>query len=255
MVGSGSAATFRGIIPQTVIGFIDSSQEWRDWILQHTIEPPAWVRTGSFLPVAQEEVAQLEAEAISSNSSAGAAMAVQDFAASIGGYTLAGLDYLTFGGLTALNTYFETGSVSQAVCASFPGQLGQLYQQAFDSTVPRDLRAQYPGGGPPITTVIALVGGAGGFSDKFQGAIDGVGLGSVWETVKPYFASLGDLSPGAAEYTLDIIQRLASRFPQAPWVAGFTADRIDSMAEVLHGDGFSDSAYRAEGRRAGPGCG
>ena len=77
-------------------------------------------------PRTQEEIAQLEAEVLSSNSSTGAASDIQDFVASVGGYGLAALDYVSFGGLTALATYAETGSVSQAISASFPGQLGQV---------------------------------------------------------------------------------------------------------------------------------
>ena len=40
--------------------------------------------------------------------------------------------------------------------------------------------------------------------------------------------------------TLAILEKLAQRFPQdSTWATGLTADRIDSMVEVLHEKGFS----------------
>ena len=77
------------------------------------------------------------------------------------------------------------------------------------------MRAQYLGEALAITSVIVLVGGIGGFSDKFQGAIDASEPGErLGDSQAVYFSELGELSPRAATLTLTIIEKLASRFPQ-----------------------------------------
>ncbi len=91
-----------------------------------------------------------------------------------------------------------------------------------------------------ITTVLTALSGARGFASEFRSALERVGLSDAWDQVKPYFSKLGGISARAAQLTFTVIEKLGARFPSdARWVAGLTTDRIESMAEVLHGKGFS----------------
>jgi len=114
--------------------------------------------------------------------------------------------------------------------------------------VPQSERADYLGRALAITSVMLLVGGADGFADHFEGALDGVGLAASWSTVKPYLGDIAaKVSVSASSATFAILQTLAQRFPQdSTFVTGFTADRVDSMVDVLQEKGFSNNVIQSD---------
>ncbi|MGA2663617.1 MAG: hypothetical protein ABSF83_01560 [Nitrososphaerales archaeon] len=236
------------ILPQTVVGYMNDSGGWRSWALQYMPEPPAWFSVG-FIPYYYGSVFDLD-RAGGTETGQAALANIRQYAASAAGYSLAALDFVTFNGLTALRTYFETGSASAAICQTFPAELAALYSEAFDQSVPSDTRAQYLGQALAITTLMLALGGAkdSGFFSKFQGAIDDEGLGDSWPTVKPYLAEITDEASGAASSaTLAILQTLAGRFPQdSGWVDGLTAARVDAMVQVLGDKGLPDDVVESD---------
>lgn len=240
--------TYEELVPQTVIGFYNSSLEWRAWALQNLPGYSAWL-DGGFVGQAQGQVALLDPFSSGRNESSGAVeQGIHGFAASVAGVSLASLDFVTFNGLTGLNTLFETGGGLEAACQTLPGQLAQLYESSFEAGVPRGERADYLGRALAITSVMLLVGGAEGFADHFEGALDGVGLADSWATVKPYLGDIAaKVSESAATAAFGILQTLAQRFPQdSAFVTGFTADRMDSMVDVLEKKGVSDGQIQSD---------
>ena len=93
-----------------------------------------------------------------------------------------------------------------------------------------------------------IVGGKDGFADEFQGALDGVGLGDSWPAVKPYLGDIASrVSDSASSATFSVLQTLAQRFPQdSTFVTGFTADRLDSMVDVLQKKGVSNDVIQGD---------
>ena len=158
MVDVSYARNIATLIPQTVLGYIQSSGMWKNWTIQNMFDSPSWIDAGP-IPALDRQFDTLQAEALNSTSSSTARGYVTDFAASVSGYTLAALDFVTFNGLTSLKTLFETGSTELALCASFPGQLAQLYDQALSSGVSSQDRAQALGSALAITSVMALLVG------------------------------------------------------------------------------------------------
>src|SRR5438128_10704100 len=229
------------IIPNTIIGLINSSADWRNWAFRNIPSPPLWFSSG-ITQYMEEQFFFLRAKALATNNATLAALIIKGLAASIAGYTLAPLDFVLLNGITALRIYLETGSLLAAFCATYPSQLGVLYNQAFASNVPRERRAQYLGNALAFTTVMVLLAGKDGFAPKFQDALNRVGLADAWGTIKPYLSRIGSaVSARASMLTFAILEKLAHKFPQGPsWIVGFTSDRIDSMAEVLHMKGFSN---------------
>src|SRR5271155_540716 len=96
--------TYEEIVPQTVIGFYNSSEEWRAWALQNLPGYSAWL-DGGFAGQAQGQVAPLDPFSSGTNESSSAVeRGIHSFAASAAGVSLASLDFVTFNGLTGLNT-------------------------------------------------------------------------------------------------------------------------------------------------------
>jgi hypothetical protein len=246
-VSSSELQTYEQLVPQTVLGFFNSSQEWKAWALQHIPVPPGWLAYG-LVPDAEEQVQALEPASGGTGNSTVIAQRIQNFAASAAGVTLASLDFLSFNGLSALQVLFETNNATLAVCQTMPGQLAQLYTSSFDPTVPQAERAQYLGKALAITSVMLIVGGKDGFADEFGSAIDGLGLGDSWPAVKPYLGDIAaKVSDSASSATFGILQTLAQRFPQdSAFVTGFTADRMDSMVDVLGKKGVSDGQIQGD---------
>ena len=246
-VSSSELQTYEQLVPQTVLGFFNSSQEWRAWALDHISDTPSWLTVG-LVTEAQGQVQALEPATGGTGNSTVIAQRVQDFAASAAGVTLASLDFLSFNGLTALRVLFATNDPTLAVCQTLPGQLAQLYTSSFDPTVPQAERAQYLGRALAITSVMLIVGGKDGFADEFQGALDGVGLGDSWPAVKPYLGDIASkVSDSASSATFSILQTLAQKFPQdSTFVTGFTADRVDSMVDVLEKKGVSNDVIQGD---------
>src|SRR5438128_7644522 len=231
------------IIPNTIIGLINSSADWRNWAFRNIPSPPLWFSSG-ITQYMEEQFFFLRAKALATNNATLAALVIKGLAASIAGYTLAPLDFVLLNGITALRIYLETGNLVAAFCSTSPSQLGVLYNQAFASNVPREMRAQYLGNALALTTVIILLAGKDGFAPKFQDALNRVGLADAWGTIKPYLSRIGGaVSARASMLTFAVLEKLAQRFPQdSTWATGLTADRIESMVEVLEKKGFSEQS-------------
>jgi len=157
------------IIPGTVLGFVNSSVEWRSWAFVNMPSPPSWLRLGINWYL-ERQLLLLQDKVLAANNGTVAASLVKALAASIAGYSLAILDFVSLNGVTALKTYIETGSLIAAICATFPSQLGVLYNQTFDSSVTKERRAQYLGNALAITSLMIVLAGKDGFSPKFQDA-------------------------------------------------------------------------------------
>src|SRR5712691_8028146 len=241
LVGSSVKDTIGGLFSNTYLGFLNNSQEWRNWSLHHFPNDSSWVGF-SVVTSIHGQMARLESDSTGTDNAPDARATVRNFFASISGYSFASLDFNSFNGLTSVRTFFETGSVPLALCVTFPGQLAQLYHLAFDSTVSQNQRAQYLGQALTITGVMTVLSGHDQFADRLKVALDRVGLLDAWPAIKPYLAKLGTtVSTKAASLTFSILQKIAQRFPQnSPWSAGLTIDRIEAMSEVLKEKGFTN---------------
>src|SRR5206468_410672 len=124
------------ILPNTVIGLIDSSNDWRTWSFRNIPSPPPWLSSG-ITQYMQEQFFFVRDKALATNNATLAAFTIKSLATSIAGFSLAVLDFVSFNGITAIRTYLETGSLLAAFCATSPSQLGVLYNQTFASRVPR----------------------------------------------------------------------------------------------------------------------
>ena len=239
--------TYEEIIPQTVMGFFNSSQEWKAWALQHLPNSSGWLATG-FVAEAQNQVIAVDPSSRSDESPTAVQQGVYEFAASAAGVTLASLDFVSFNGLTALRTLFATHNLLLAACQTLPGQLGQLYQSSFDPNIPQAERADYLGRALAITSVMLLVGKAGGIADDFRTAVGTLGMRDAWPVVKGYLGDIGSkVSAGASSTTLGILQTLAGRSPQdSVWATGLTADQVDTMVNVLKGRGVPNDAIQSD---------
>src|SRR3989441_6156163 len=241
-VSTAYTTSFAQIIPNTVIGFFDKSAEMRSWAFENIPSPPPWLSTG-IVGYMDNELAFLRGNVLAAGKNATlAALTVKGFAASVVGYPLAALDYASMNGVTAIKTYLQTGNIIAAVCATYPSQLGALYDEAFNSSVPRERRAQYLGNALAVTTLMVVLAGKDGFVPKFQDALNRVGLADAWGTIKPYLSRIGSaVSVRASMLTFAILEKVAQRFPQdSTWATGLTADRIESMVEVLHDKGVTN---------------
>jgi len=137
-ISSAYTTSLAQIIPNTVIGFFDKSAEMRSWAFENIPSPPPWLSTG-IVGYMDNELAFLRGNVLAAGKNATlAALTVKGFAASVVGYPLAALDYASMNGVTAIKTYLQTGNIIAAVCAAYPSQLGVLYDEAFDSSVPRE---------------------------------------------------------------------------------------------------------------------
>src|SRR3989442_999627 len=231
------------IIPNTVIGFFNKSAEMRSWAFENIPSPPPWLSSG-IVGYMEAQLAFLRVKALAAGNSTLADLIVKTYAASVVGYPVAALDYISMNGVTAIKTYLQTGNVIAAVCATYPSQLGALYAEAFDPSVPREMRAQYLGNALAVTTLMVVLAGKDGFAPKFQDALNPEGLANAWGTIKPYLSRIGSaVSVRASMLTFAILEKVAQRFPQdSTWATGLTADRIESMVEVLQEKGLSQQS-------------
>lgn len=241
-VEASSKQTFQQMIPQTIAGFLNSSQDWRDWLENESESPPPWLGLG-LQPELNSEVLSLGSAVVGARTAQQAAATVQSYAQSASSYTLAALDYPSLNGLTALRTYTSTGSLDEAVCISFPAQLAQLYTDSTDPTLPSPLRAQYLGQAIAVTEMTVLLSGTDGLSTELSEALSKAGLSASWDTIRPYLSDIGTrVSAKASFLTLMLSEELATRFPQnSVWVTGLTTERVDLMVEGLQEEGDSDT--------------
>lgn len=241
IVESQFAITINELIPQTILGFINSSEYWKQWAAQDLPSLPLWIDMG-VEPYLDASTIQLASESLSSGNATKATLLVQQYADTIAGLSLAALDFVTFNGLSAIQTYVSTGNIAGAFCTTSPSQLGQLYGASFNPSTAQDIRARYLGTAIAFTSVIVLLAGAGGFDSDFQIALDNTGLSDAWSTVKSQLASIDLISDQASEATMGILAKLATRFPQeSTWTVDLTSDRIDSMVQVLHDSRVPDA--------------
>src|SRR5437016_8187840 len=89
---------------------------------------------------------------------------------------------------------------------------------------------------------MVVLAGKDGFAPKFQDALNRVGLADAWGTIKPYLSRIGSsVSVRASSAVFGLLETIAKRFPQdSTWATGLTADRIESMVEVLHDKGVTN---------------
>ena len=242
MVRASAQNTTQSLLHDTVLGYIDKDQEWRNWSLQYMPGAAEWA--DGFGPYINAQLILLQARALVSGNVTEAFGVLEDQVSRASGVVIAGVDFLYFNGASVLRTYFETGSPALAYCASYPSQLQQLWDQAFNPNLTEQERAHYLGQALAISGVTLALAGAHGFSDKFKVALDKVGLADSWDTIKPHLGKIGStVSEKAAHLTFTLLQKLAQRFPKdRTWVTGLTSDRTASMAELLIEKGFSKDA-------------
>src|SRR2546425_6614467 len=242
MVRESAQNTTQSLVHDTVLGYIDKDQEWRNWSLQYMPGVAKWA--DGFGPYINAQLILLQARALASGNLTEAFGVVEDQVARAMVLVLAGADFLDFNGASALRTYFETGSPVLAFCASYPSQLQQLWDQAFNPDLTEQQRAHYLGQALAVSGVTLALARAGGFSDRFKVALDKVGLADSWDTIKPYLGKIGStVSEKAAHLTFTLLEKLAQRFPKdRTWVTGLTSDRTASMAELLSEKGFPKDA-------------
>src|SRR5207245_2831183 len=134
------------------------------------------------------------------------------------------------------------GKPSRGVLRHLPVAVRRPLQSGLCLKRSREMRAQYLGNALALTTVMVLLAGKDGFTPKFQDALNRVGLADAWGTIKPYLSRLGGaVSAQASLLTFAVLEKVAQRFPQdSTWATGLTADRIESMVEVLHDKGVTN---------------
>jgi hypothetical protein len=92
MVGTSYGTTITSLIPQTVVGYLQNSEMWKNWTLQNMVDPPSWINAGP-IPALNQQFSNLQTELLNSTSSGAAQSDVMNFAASVSGYSLAALDF------------------------------------------------------------------------------------------------------------------------------------------------------------------
>ncbi len=249
-------------LPQTVLGFIQGSQEWKNWTETWVPDPPNWLTNGP-LSYFQGQYASLEAAVLGSGNATRGEQMIYNYALTVDGYDLESVNFLSLNSLSAVLTFVQTGSITSAICATSPGQLGQIFKVAFNPTYTADERAHFLGQALAFTSIIAISGGIGGFSDEFEAGLEDYGISvPTWDSVKPYLYDISQtVSTRASELTLQVLQALAQRFPNdIGSVAAYTAYRISTMSTELHNVGIPNSVIendiggliQAAGNAAGP---
>jgi hypothetical protein len=217
-------------------GFLNDSQSMQDWLLQNVPNPPSWASTGVMTAV-QERLASIKSNATVSGNSTLARNSVRIFVNGLSGAGLAFLDYVTAGSLTALKTYDETHDPYLALCATFPGQMAQLFASSFDPSVPIDQRAHFFGELLAVGSLTAALAGHDNFDGNFKAALKASNLLDVWPNIKSLLSDVATkVSSNGAGLALQAISKVAEKFPGDSWVAGYTGFRIESMVDVLHDD-------------------
>lgn len=249
-VYSSARTTYAEMLPQTILGFINSSQQWRDWLVSTEPATSSWLN-GRIQTSLDSRLLGLISQVVGSNNSARAVNTLQGYAQSASGYTLAAIDYLTLGGLSSIRNFVATDSLQQALCVSFPGQIAQLFEDSVNPNIPENLRAQYLGSALAVTSLTVVLSGSDALSDEFGDALSKVELADAWPTIKSYLFDIGSTVSETASYlAFTVAEELVQRFPQNPvWVADLTLDRIDSMTDGLASVG--DSAGTIEQKISG----
>lgn len=243
MVRASAENTTQHLVQDTIIGYMDKDQEWRNWSLQYMPGAAKWADTG-FGPYIDAQVGLLQARALASGNVTEAFGVLEDQVSRASSVFLAGVDFVFFNSASGLRTYLEARNATQTLCTTYASQLQQLWDQAFNPNLTEQQRARYLGQALAISTVTVALAGADGVSSKFKAGLDKVGLAESWDTVKPYLGKIGStVSAKAAYLTFTTLEKLSNKFPQRPgWIPAFTSDRVDAMAQVLEKKGFSNVA-------------
>lgn len=235
-----SGQTIDELIPNTVYGFIQSSNDWREFVQSNMDNPPRWLPSG---PLGYDfgMLQSLSLRAIGAGNATAAAEVMDNFTEYAAGLSLAGVDFVTFNGASALRTYLQTGSVFEAGLTTFPGQIYDLFSKAADQSYPEQFRAQFLGEALAITSITIVTAGHDGFDLKFESMLSRLSLLDAWPKFKAYLMDIGMASsPEEAYETTAILQNLADKFPTASVDdLAFTAERIDFMVKSLKDDGFT----------------
>jgi hypothetical protein len=234
-----SGNTTAYLIPNMVYGLQQSTNEWTMFLEQNMPDPPAWLSLG-LGNYTQGLEAQLAAKVMGTNNITLARAAMKNYTNYVGGLTATGVDYLTLGSLSGLNTYITSGDPAQAIAATFPGQVYQLFVLSQDCTFSEQQRAKFLGQALAMTSIVVVTSGKDGFEPKFETLLTKLNLSDVWPKIKGHFKDIGRTSPPAAYQTMTILEELSKRFPSAfEDVGPFTMDRIDLMIQALKDKGLT----------------
>src|SRR5712692_1260111 len=110
-------------LPETVVGFMNSSESWTTWAQANIPNPPSWLTSGPVVYL-NGQLAGLRTQSLCASDGSVGAVAIKQFAASIAGVTIAAIDFATLNSATVFLAYITSGNANQAFCASAPGQLG-----------------------------------------------------------------------------------------------------------------------------------
>jgi hypothetical protein len=239
-----SGNTTLHILPNTVYGFMQSTNEWTTFFRQNMTNPPFWLTLGLNNYTSELET-QLAARVMSTNNLTLSAAVVKNYTSLAGGLELAGVNFVSFGGLSGLTTYIATGNGTQAASATFPGQIYQLYTLSQDCKYPKLQRAQFFGEALAVTSIVIATSGKDGFGPKFEGLLSRAKLFDAWPKIKTYLADIGSSSPATAYETTVVLEELAKKFPATFGdLAPFTSDRIDLMVQALKAKGLTADAIK-----------
>jgi hypothetical protein len=103
-------------LPETVVGFLNSSENWRNCALANISNPPSWVANGP-MQALDSQLSCLQTLALVASSGSVGAAAIKQFAASIAGVDLAEVDLVSLNGATSFLTYVTTGNAIEASIA------------------------------------------------------------------------------------------------------------------------------------------
>src|SRR5438128_1630829 len=241
-----SGRTIAYMAHDSIFGLIQSSKQWNDLFSENMDNPPPWLSQGLPLYLANF-FAKLDAEAIGAGNAAAAGRVMKNFTSFVAGLSAAGVDFASYNGLSALRQYLSTGSVTESAATTFPGQIYKLYSLAFNSSYPEQARAQFLGKALAITGIVIVTAGHRGFSDKFEGMLSRLNLLEAWPKIKAYLKDIGTTSPTVAYGAAMVLEKLASRFPETfKDASGLTADRIDTMVQVLKDKGLTPDEIKGK---------
>jgi len=234
-----SGNTTAHLVPNTVYGLTQSWNGWTDFFRNNMTNPPAWLSLGLGNYTSSLE-AGLAAKIMRTNNITLAAAVMKNYTTSIGAIGAVGLDTLSWGGLSAVKVYYQTGSWKEATAQTFPAQVYQLFTLSQDCSYPEQQRAQFLGTALSMTALIAATSGKDGFGPQFQGLLTKLGLRDAWQGVKGYLKTINDASPAAAYETTMVLAALGKKFPaNFNSLASLTASRISIMVQVLKEKGLT----------------
>ncbi len=227
------------LIPNTVYGLTQSWSGWTEFFRGNMSDPPAWLSLGMGNFTSALE-ADLAAKVMGTNNVTLAAAVMKNYTSDIGALGAVGLDFLTWGGLSGVKVGYETGSFTEAVAQTFPGQVYQLFQLSQDCSYSEQQRAQYLGTALSMTALVLATSGKDGFGPQFQDLLTKLGIGYTWPGIRGYLKTINDASPPAAYETTLTLAALAKKFPAGfSDLAPFTISRLAIMVQALKNSGLS----------------